>query len=107
MVDHGHGRLKGSLELGLVAAPRHGSSSVMGQRREGSTGSPSQASPGRGRRCGDRATAVKRQQWCCLVEALLKCGERERRAGRGVVEDGGALPFYRGRRGGGGLAAGG
>jgi hypothetical protein len=41
------------------------------------------------------------------VGALLKCGERERRAGRGVVEDGGALPFYRDRRGGGGLAAGG
>jgi hypothetical protein len=33
------------------------------------------------------------------VRVMLKHGERGRRAGRGSVEDGGVLPFYRGRGG--------
>jgi hypothetical protein len=58
MVDYGHGWPKGSLVLDLAAAPMHGGSSAMEQWREERVGSPSRASSGRGRRCGDRATAV-------------------------------------------------
>jgi hypothetical protein len=36
------------------------------------------------------------------MRAALGCGEERRRAGRGAVKDGGALPLYRGRGGGGG-----
>jgi hypothetical protein len=71
------------------------------QWEEGCTGSPSRASPGRRWWCGDRAMAVKEQQWWHLVRAVLERGEKRGRAGRGAVEDGGALPLYR-RCGGGG-----
>jgi hypothetical protein len=53
-VDYNHGRLKGSLVLGLAVAPAHGGSPVMEQWREEHVGSPSRASPGCGRQCGDR-----------------------------------------------------
>jgi hypothetical protein len=75
-------------ELGLTAAPRHSGSPSMEQLRERSTGSPSQASPGRGWRCGDRAMVVKKRQWRHSVRATLGCGEKRMRTGRGVVEDG-------------------
>jgi hypothetical protein len=70
------------------------------QRKEGCTGSPSRASLGHGWRCGDRATAVKKRQWRRSVRVALGCGENRRRAGRGTMENGGALPLYRGRGGG-------
>jgi hypothetical protein len=53
MVDYGHGRPKGSLVLGLAAAPVHGGSPAMGQWREERMGSLSRASPGHRRWCGD------------------------------------------------------
>jgi hypothetical protein len=96
MVDYGHGRPKGSLVLGLAAAPVHGGSPAMGQWREERMGSLSRASPGHRRWCGDRATAVKKR-WCWRsVRAVLGHGKKRKRAGGGAVEDGGALPFYRG-----------
>jgi hypothetical protein len=49
-----------SPELSLAAALGHSSSPVVAQRKEGCTGSPSWASPGRGWWCGDRAMAVKK-----------------------------------------------
>jgi hypothetical protein len=42
---------------------------------------------------GDRATSVKKQWRWCSVRAMLKCGERGRRAGGGAVEDDKVLPF--------------
>jgi hypothetical protein len=69
-----------SPELGLTVAPVHGGSPVMEQWRKEHVESLSQASLGRGRRCGDRAMAVKKRK----------------RVGGGEVEDDGALPFYRG-----------
>jgi hypothetical protein len=77
-----------SPELGLMAALGHGNSPAMVQRRERSTGSPSRASPGRGRRCGDWAMAVKKWRWRCSVRGVLGRGEKRRRMGIGVVEDG-------------------
>jgi hypothetical protein len=97
----GHGRLKGgSPELSLVAALGHGGPTAVAQRKEGCMGSPSRASPGRGRRCSDRATAVKKWQRRRSVRVALGCGENRRRAGRGTMENSGALPLYRGRGGG-------
>jgi hypothetical protein len=58
-VDHGQGLGGGSPELGQAAAMGHGGSQAVAQRKEGCTGSPSRASPGHGRRRGDRATMVK------------------------------------------------
>jgi hypothetical protein len=69
LVDHGDagprwtldkGSAMTSLKQGLTVASGHNSSPAMAQRRERSTGSPSWASPGRRRRCGDRAMAVKK-----------------------------------------------
>jgi hypothetical protein len=40
----GHGRLKGLIDLGLVAAPGHDGSPAVAQWKEGCTGSPSRAS---------------------------------------------------------------
>jgi hypothetical protein len=77
-----------SPELGLLAAPGHGGSSVMVQWRERSTGSPSRASPGRRWWHGDRVTMVKKWRWRHLVQVALRCGEKRRRTGRGAVEDG-------------------
>jgi hypothetical protein len=54
-------------------------------------GSPSQASPGRGQRRGDRAMTMKKWLRKRLVRAALGCGEKRRGAagGRGsAVEDG-------------------
>jgi hypothetical protein len=34
------------------------------------------------------------------VQVVLGCGENRRRAGRGTMENSGALPLYRGRGGG-------
>jgi hypothetical protein len=36
------------------------------------------------------------------VRAVLGCGEKRRRAGRGAVDGGGALPLHRGQGGGSG-----
>jgi hypothetical protein len=52
------------------------------------TGSPSQASPGRGRQCGDRATAVKKRWRRRSVRAALGRGEKRRRVGRGATKTG-------------------
>jgi hypothetical protein len=82
-----------------VAAPGHGGPPEVEQWGEGCTGSPSRASPVRRRQCGGRAMAVKKRQRRHLVWAALGCREKRRREGRGVVENGGALPLYRGRAG--------
>jgi hypothetical protein len=50
-------------------------------------GSPSWASPGCRRWCGDRATAVKKRWRKFSVQAALGHSEKRRRMGRGVVED--------------------
>jgi hypothetical protein len=100
VVDYGHRRMKSSPELGLAAAPGRGGLPVTAQQREGSTGSPSQASPLCGGWRGDRAAVVKKRWWWCSVGVVLESRERRRRAGRGAVEDGRALTFYRGRGGG-------
>jgi hypothetical protein len=92
---------RGSSELGLTAAPVHGGSPVMEQWRKERVGSPSQASPGRGRWCGDWATATKKRWWWRLVRAVLGRRKKRKREGGSAVEDDGALPFYRGRGGGG------
>jgi hypothetical protein len=44
------------------ATPEPGSSLVGAKQREGNTESPTQASPGLGRQCGDRAMTWKWQQ---------------------------------------------
>jgi hypothetical protein len=75
----------------------HGGSPAVAQWGEGCALSPSQASPGRGRWCGDRATVVKKRWWQYPVRAVLGHGEKRRRVGRGAVDDGRALPLYRGR----------
>jgi hypothetical protein len=74
----------------------------MAQREEGCTGSPSQASPGRGRKGGGQAMVLKKRRRRRSVRAAPGRGEKRRRAGRGAVEDGEALPLYRGQGGGGG-----
>jgi hypothetical protein len=78
-----HGQPQSSTELGQAAAPGHGGSPEVAQRGEGCTGSPSRASPGRGRQCGGHATTVKKQRRRRSVRAALGSGERGRRAGRG------------------------
>jgi hypothetical protein len=82
------GSVMTSPELNLMAAPRHHGSLAMTQQRERSAGSPSRASQGREQRRGNRATTVRK--WRCrrLVQAALGHGEKRRRTGRGVVEDG-------------------
>jgi hypothetical protein len=75
-------------ELNLAAALGHDGPRVMAQQRERSMGSLSRASLGRERRCGDRATTVKKWRWRRLVRAALGCGETRRSMGRGEVEDG-------------------
>jgi hypothetical protein len=74
-----------------MAALGHCDSPTMAQRRERSTGSPSGASPGRGRWCGDPVMVVKKWQWRHSVRAMLGRGEKTRRMGRGAVEDGKAV----------------
>jgi hypothetical protein len=86
-------------ELGLAAGPGHGSPLAVAQQKEGCTGSPSRASPGRRWWCGDRLMAVKKWWRWCSVRAVLGCKEKRSRAGRGAVENGGPLPLYRGRGG--------
>jgi hypothetical protein len=44
--------------------------------------------------------AVKKRRRKRSVWAVLGCGEKRRKAGRGVVENDGVLPLYRGRGGG-------
>jgi hypothetical protein len=82
-----------------VAAPVHGGSLVMEQWREERVGSPSRASPGHGRRCGNRAMAAKKWRWWRSVRMVLGHGKKRMTPGGFAVEDGGALPFYRGRGG--------
>jgi hypothetical protein len=69
----------------------------MAQRREWCMGSSFQASPGHGWRCSDRAVMVKKQRRCRSVRVILERSRVERRAGRGAVEDGKALPLCMGR----------
>jgi hypothetical protein len=45
---------------------------------------------------GARATTVKKWWRRRSVRAVLERGEKRRRVGRGAVENGGALPLYRG-----------
>jgi hypothetical protein len=90
---------RGSSELGLTAAPVHCGSPVMEQWRKERVGSPSQASPGLGRWCGDWATATKKRWSWRLVRAVLGRRKKRKRAGGSAVEDDGALPFYRGKGG--------
>jgi hypothetical protein len=71
---------RGSSELGLAAASVHGGSPAVAQRGEGCMGSPSRASPRRGRWCGDRAAAVKKRRWRRSVWAVL--GHRDKRMSR-------------------------
>jgi hypothetical protein len=78
---------RGSPELGLAAALGHGSSPTMAQQRERSTGSPSQASLGRGRRRGDRASTTMKWRRKCSLQVALGRVEKRRRMGIGVVED--------------------
>jgi hypothetical protein len=75
-----------SLDLGLTAALGHGGSPALAQQRQRSMGSPSRVSLGCGRRCGDRATVVKKWQSRCSVRAAPGHGEK-RRMGRSAVED--------------------
>jgi hypothetical protein len=72
-----------SPELDLAAAPGHVDSSVMVQRRERSTRSPSRASPGHERQRGDRATAVKKRRRKRSVWAMLGRGEKRSGGGGG------------------------
>jgi hypothetical protein len=67
-----------------------------GAAGRGCMGSPSWASPGRGRQRGGRAMAVKKRWRRRSVQAALGREEKRRRAGRGAVENGGSLPLYRG-----------
>jgi hypothetical protein len=70
--------------------------SAVAQRKEGCTGN----SMGRSREIrwqrGDRAMAVKKCWRRRSVQAALGCREKRRVAGRGAVENGRALPLYRG-----------
>jgi hypothetical protein len=91
---------RGSLELSVTAALVHGGSPAMEQWRKERVGSPSRASPGRGRRCGDRATVAKKWGRWRSVWAVHRCGKTRKRAGGGAVEDDGALPFCRVQGGG-------
>jgi hypothetical protein len=83
MVDWAMASRRSSSELGLAAAPGHDGSRVMAQQRERSTWSLSQASPGCGWRCGDRAMVVKKWRWRRSVWAMLGCGEKRREGGGG------------------------
>jgi hypothetical protein len=65
----GHGRPKGA-DLG------HDGSHGLAEQKEGCTRSPSRASPGRGRRRGDRATVVKKWWWRSSVWVVLGCREK-------------------------------
>jgi hypothetical protein len=71
----------GSSELSLAATSEHGSSPVGAQQREGDTGIPARASPGRAQQCSGRATVVKKWRRRCSVRAALRRGEKRRRAG--------------------------
>jgi hypothetical protein len=94
----GHGRPKGLIELGLVAAPGHDGSPAVAQRKEGCTGSPCRASPGHGRLRGDRAMMLNRWRWWCSVQAVFGREEKRRRMRRGAVEDG-RVSLYMGAEG--------
>jgi hypothetical protein len=96
LVDHGgagpwwtldRGSVMTSPELGLTTALAHGGFPAM-ERRERSTGSPSRASPGRGRWHGNQEMAVKKWWWRQSVHAVLGRGEKRRRTGRCAVENG-------------------
>jgi hypothetical protein len=54
----------------------HGSSPAGAQQREGSTGNSARASPGLGRRCGDRAMAGKRRMRESSATTALMLRER-------------------------------
>jgi hypothetical protein len=100
----GHGGLRPWPAEGLTGARPSGLSGARwltddGAMESGARGRPSRTSPWRGWRCGDRATATKKRRWWCSVRVVLGRGKKRKRAGGGAVEDGGALPFYRGRGG--------
>jgi hypothetical protein len=96
MVDWAMVSRRGSSVLGLAVALGHGGSPAAVQWGDRCMGSPYRASLGRGRRCGDRVTAMKKRRWWCSMWAVFWRGEKRRRARRGAVEDGGTLPLYRG-----------
>jgi hypothetical protein len=52
---------RGSPELSLTGTPGHDGSPAIEQWRMERVGSPSRASPGRGRRCGHWATVAKKR----------------------------------------------
>jgi hypothetical protein len=85
--DH-HGQPQSSTELARAAASGHGCPPEVAQWGEGCVGSPSRASPARGRQCGGRAMAVKKRHRRHSVRAALGHGVKIRREGRGAVEDG-------------------
>jgi hypothetical protein len=82
--DNGHGdALAGARPS---AAPVRQSSPAGAQNREGGTGSSSRASPGLDRRRGGRAMTGKAWWYRRSVRGRLELGEREMRAGKGVVK---------------------
>jgi hypothetical protein len=87
-VDRGQGLGGGSPELGLATAPGHSGSPAVVQRKEGCTGSPSQASKGHTQLRGDWAMMVKRWWWWRSMGAELEHEERRRRVRRGAVKTG-------------------
>jgi hypothetical protein len=59
-----------------LATPVHGSLPAGAQQREGSMGNSARASPGLGRRCGDRATIGKRWRRESLATTTLVLRKR-------------------------------
>jgi hypothetical protein len=61
-----------------LATLEHGSLPAGAQQREGNTGNTAQASPGLGRRRGDRVMAGKQQRREILATAVLRLRKRGR-----------------------------
>jgi hypothetical protein len=68
-----------------LATPKHVSTPARVQQREGSVGSPSRASPGLKRQCGDRVTAEKLWRRGNSMVAVLELGGRGKMRGGGVA----------------------
>jgi hypothetical protein len=96
--DRGHGG--GSSEDGRNGAPVRGTSPRLRKKSEGMAVILIGCRRGRRRGGGDQATVVKKRQRKRSVWAALGHGGKRRGAGRGAMEDDGALPLCRGRAGG-------
>jgi hypothetical protein len=92
----GRGHGGGSPEDGQNGAPVCGTSLQLWKKSEGMVVILTGCRRGQWRGGGDLVMVVKKQWRKRSVWTAVGHGEKRREAGRGEIEDGGALPLYRG-----------